>query len=181
MLKMLYAQGDNAGGGAAAPQHYEFVAETVVAGGAVTTVTFAGLDINTHELYVLFFSIDYVGAGGAQFYMYVENDLVAANYYTQNNRGIGAVLTGERSNDPRIGTCDNASKCVGQVSIFKDVEGRYRTLSHLAQNNGVNLLILFYSICKTAAVANITRLDIVSSGANGIGNGSYFRLYRVTS
>jgi hypothetical protein len=178
---MLYALGDNAGGGAAAPQHYEFVAETVVAGGAVTTVTFAGLDINTHQQYILFFNIDYVGAGGAQFYMYVENDLVNANYYTENCRAIGAVTTAERSNDPRIGTCDNASKCVGQVTVFRDVEGRYRTLSHLAQNHGNNLLILFYSIAKEGLVANITRLDIVSSGANGIGNGSYFRLYRVTS
>lgn len=155
--------------------------DKIISGAAVTSVTTDGevtLDGKAHGGYEFEFVIYNPTAGSVTYSFFVNNDTTPANYTREEIRGSGGtLLSGGASDGLLIGTSLAAgNRYVFNGSITIDPAG-YVSASHLVHQYATQLLSCC-GLSKNVAVANLTRIDIVSSVANGIGINSRFRLWR---
>lgn len=149
------------------------VAEILVTGSAVTSVSFAGLDGNAHGGYFLEAFI-YNSAAIADYKMYVENDTTDTDYQ-------GAFVSGSTAGSVGNGYAKPVLSNQGAgiiAAIYADIQiisGWYSVIASSYRHDGYSIL---WGFRKNAVIANITRLDIVASAASAIGIGSRFRLFR---
>jgi hypothetical protein len=144
---------------------------------AVTQITITGLDINADKFYLMLLWLKNPTAAAVTYKLYFEGDLTDANYYTQVLYATGTTVGGSRDNSPNL-IYINAGYCgIAFVYIFRDVDGVPRfTCDH--SHEPASSIFQEHKYCaKTAAVANITRLDLVASAAGGIGAGSKLIIY----
>lgn len=151
--------------------------DKLINGNAVTAVTTNGevtLDANTHGGYEFEFIIYNPTGGLIVPRLYYNNDTTNTNYdFTDaagaiwGNDAILGVTAGVPTGEEHVirGTIHISPR--GYVSAIHERISQHPT--HEA-NNGVHH--------KNAAVTNLTRIDVVSSVANGIGRKSRFRLWR---
>jgi len=144
---------------------------------AVTSITVTGLDINTHKFYLIIFMVKNPTAGGVWYHLCVEGDTTLTNYYSQYAYWSGTGGGAGRSNDACISSEYAGDEGGVLILVARSPSGYPHAWSFRAQRVGANVSIELYHACKTAAVTNITRIDIVASAAGGIGAGSKLIIY----
>jgi hypothetical protein len=146
-----------------------------VTGSAVTSVTTDGtvtLDANTHGGYFAEYIIYNPTAGNTTYRMYYNNDTTNTNYYTIR---------------PGVANVNDAYLTFNGGVIGTLVTGFWNGVVQISPAGFVRSDLTFWEtsffgaeMChhKIATVANLTRIDWVSSVASGIGINSRFRLWR---
>lgn len=151
------------------------VAETVVSGSAVTSVTFSGLDGNAAGGYVLCSELISAGGAAGELWLYVNGDETGTNYYSQVLYGAGTTVAAERTNSARIGAVDGTILSTTEICTVNSV---YIANTQTSYGDASALMTQTMSTKKTGTVTNITSLKLSSQIANQLGIGSTFRLYK---
>jgi len=143
----------------------------------ITQITITGLNINTDKFYLLIFKAKNPTSSETAYYIFFEGDTNPANYYTQDYVSTGSSYASARFNAPRIGYNYAGENMFTLALIIRDVDGIPRW-GAITTRRPINVVERGgYGGGKTAAVTNITRIDIVSSIANAIGAGSKIIMY----
>ena len=153
------------------------VAETVVSGSAVTSVTFSGLDGNAAGGYYLDMGCINALASAITLKLYINGDTTDTNYYRQYIYADSTSISANRSNLPKIASVA-ASKtlvthlninCVNNVAAWDIVS---------SDSNGSAMNVNFMYFERVPATSNITSITLQGSDSSCIAIGSTFRLYR---
>jgi len=148
--------------------------EKIITGSAVTSVTTNGevtLDGNVHGGYEFEWSIVNTSGLTSTYRMYYNNDTTNANYYYNAQlaaRGNDAVILGAPAVVTGVTTIG-----AGKIVLVNGIVGALYTGLHHNYDWGA-----IYTHYKIATITNLTRIDITSSIASGIGINSRFRLWR---
>ena len=151
--------------------------EYTVAGSAVTSIDFTGLDINTHKSYHIEFSFINATAGAVYCSLYVNNDTTDANYYVQYINSSNTTLASARSNNAGVinVAASKSSFMAGTIGLTNGLFGAIlETIRDLTSTIQIKKAV----VCNTSSLANITRLTLTASAASAIGVGSTVRIYR---
>ena len=156
------------------------VAETVVSGSAVTSVTFSGLDGNAAGGYVLECVAGFTGTS-----------VISADINGNKNTSIAIVLAGATNGanaTTYIGTTTTgawvlsndttASKMVHGTTIFSPAAFNSVQAYSFYTSGSTNGLPRYQKAIFTDSISNITSITLTSSAANSIVVGSTFRLYK---
>jgi hypothetical protein len=156
------------------------VASTTVTGSAVTSISFTGLDLDTHLSYIIEVESK-CGASGGLFSIYANNLQTATDYYSQLHNGLATTAGAEAANNARIGYL-YASGLLNKTTIdVSYATGRYfMALSRmLRQTTSTTFHKESSGVFKTAElVANLTRIDLTTGASNGFAVGTKARIYR---
>lgn len=153
--------------------------EQEVTGSDVTTVTFTGLDMNSHKSYRI--EIDHLpdASSDTEIAMYANNDTTATNYYFQQILGQATTVTGARSNAASITStiANSRNYIVVNLGYGTGLFVHAQAISNRSVGSGVDFLSRHWS--KSSAIStNLTRLDFTADQASGIRVGSIIRIYR---
>lgn len=150
------------------------VAEILVSGSAVTSVSFTGLDGNAHGGYVLVMEIINATATNMNLTPQVNGDTTSANYSSQFITATGSTVT--------TGTINSicfVGGAIGRKSyVIVDIGLNNGIVTWLSRGFEESSNSLSYAGKYATSVTNLTRFDIVSTIANSLAVGSRFRLYR---
>jgi hypothetical protein len=158
----------------------KLVAETVVAGAAVTQVDFTGLTGDTDKSYILWCTIK--GVNSATTYALQLNDTTAAVSITLNvnnttlTAGNAVANIGENDYSSRI-TSGIAFITVGERALTAPRERA--TIFHTPENADSTYGEISMSAPQWTVNAEITKISVVASQASGIAIGSRFTLWKV--
>lgn len=158
------------------------VAETVVSGSAVTSVTFSGLDGNAAGGYVLTGAIG-KNIDAYKLNIYFNSDTTNTNYYSQEIKNTSSTtLATNQTNAPVIAEilASGGSSLFFSADIDIDINlGRLRVLGRYSRGTTTTVVNGSYSIVSVNAIStNITTITLFASSANSIAVGSTFRLYK---
>lgn len=154
------------------------LAEYEVTGAAVTSIDFSGLDINTHKSYRIEIEAYNPAATESFVYLYINNDTVASNYYSQQQKTDGTGVTAGRSNSAALFWVGAGQRMSGDAKLAITPGWYAMAVSDHTSNPSSLLVRQIYALVKTATVTNITQLTFTASVANAIGIGSKVRIYR---
>lgn len=156
------------------------VAESVVSGSAVTSVTFTGLDGNAHGGYVLdATAIDGSNSAATLFFFCDTGDGTVSTTQTDYNCiycGWETNVAGGTLNSPHFGGYSTGgTRCTVIADILMNNSQVHYFARSYRGSNGSS-----YNIAgrRTTTATNLTKITIQSSATNGLGIGSTFRLYR---
>lgn len=156
------------------------VASTTVSGSAVTSISFTGLDLDTHLSYIIEVESK-CGTSGGLFSIYANNLQTATDYYSQLHNGLSTTAGAEAANNARIGYL-YSNGLLGKTTIdVSYATGRYfmATSRMLRQTTSTTFHIESSGVFKTAElVANLTRIDLTANASNGFAVGTKARIYR---
>ena len=145
----------------------------------VDYVDFTSLDINTHGCYIILAHLTNPTASNSAYYVYVENDYTATNYYSQYTAGNGTTVGAGRLNSSEIGHLLAGSSGTIVLFIMRDPQGYPRFHSFSNQYGATAVQNVYYAGTKTATVTNITSIRIHAGVAGAIGAGSRLMLFRL--
>jgi len=144
-----------------------------------TNIDINGLDINTHGAYEILFSVKNPTASEAFYYLYVEGDYTATNYYSQYIYAQGTSVTSVRANIPEIIRLSSNNYGSAHIVLWRDPGGYPEWRSDTVRYPGSSVDLVSWAGGKTGTVSNITSIRIASSVANAIGAGSRLIVKRV--
>lgn len=153
------------------------LADTTVSGGAVTSITFTGLNLTNDIAYMVFASLKEATAAGMQINLNYNADATANHYYEQYLDVNNAAIASARINDDAIGYVDASTSGRFYVVISADPDGYPRASSEENRQAAAALRYLHYEHIWNS-VANVTSLSLTSSVANDIDNGSRVILFK---
>lgn len=142
---------------------------------AATSVTFTPL--SGYSVYLLNCKVKNATASVSTIYLYVNNDQTAANYYAQLGTFTGSDYGAGKVNTPRFAYLLASSRFISQTTIMVDPDGYFFALSSASEDVGAAVISDFSTISKSATIASITQLDVVSTTASAFAIGSVFSLY----
>jgi len=162
------------------------VAETIVSGSAVTSVTFSDLDGNTDGGYVLECSVLNSTSTVGEIATYINSDTSSNN---ADYHGVTVYTSYGTADNTAKNTKTNGTSLTGSplaannttsfiCSIKRDQAGRVVYTNTIAQNYGTDLTMYSAVTTKYTQVTNITSLTVTSTVSSSIAVGSTFRLYR---
>lgn len=154
------------------------VAEQIVSGSAVTSVTFSGLDGNAAGGYVLEGTLYNPTATNNNLWLSFNSNSASTDYYMQYILGNGSTISGGRVNGNGFfgALAGNSSSGVAQISL--DPKQYIRALIQTSQHDGSALYCITRSITSIVTFTNITGITMTADVASSIGVGSTFRLYK---
>ena len=154
------------------------LAEYEVTGAAVTSINFAGLNINTHKSYRVEIDLNNAIASDLTLYMFVNDDTVETNYYNQYLTINNTIITCGRTNTPMMSysLASRSSFAVG--TLVRDAKGYVRCLTNINRDATNLITISTVAWARYSSVPNITKITLTASVANSIGIGSKVRIYR---
>lgn len=150
-------------------KHINPLVQAIVVESDVTQVAFTNLDGNADGGYFLVAEIEDTIRNNLNYYIFVENDLEPSNYSSTS------ALGGATPADGSAVILGSLGSNTGFIDINRSNTGAFNVISLF---NRIMGQLNIQCISKKSAIPNITRLDIVSTDANGIGAGSRFMLYR---
>mgnify|MGYP001412231782 CR=1 FL=1 len=152
------------------------LADVTISGGAVTSVSITGLDLGAAKTYFLMCHLKNAGAVQATIYLEQNADTTLTNYYFEQFKADGGGITAGRANDPTIAVLA-ASTEVNFNAFMSQIAGvEPRTLSLSAR--AAPAAIIAQEMCHIHDdTTNVTSIQIISSVANAIDDGSTIRLY----
>lgn len=159
-----------------------FLASQTVTGSPATTITFTGLDINTHKEYIV--EVYHVPNGSIdnQWYLFYNNLTtqtdyrMAFSYQETNGGGSGQANNAVISN--ALGGEFSYTKITARVSLvngFATTEARGSYLFATATRIMSAHMSQSY---KAGGLSNITRLDFTAVNANAFGVGTKINIYK---
>jgi hypothetical protein len=139
---------------------------------------FTSLDIDTHGVYVLEMALVNDSGGAIDYYLCVNDDVTATNYYSQSGYDENASTGAVRANTPSIYNLGNNDRgyCHAKIMLVEDY---MHAISICNGETGANVVMRHQAVQKVATVTNITKINIRASAANGIGVGSVLRLFKL--
>ena len=156
-----------------------------LAGSDADYVDFTGLDINTHQFYILISRIIVAGSTATTYFkLYINGDTTDTNYYTQVLYATDTTIAAERPNVPYfcVGKgIDGQRGVLGFCPVIRDPEGYVRWINQYIRDSAANALMAFYGGIKTGTVTNITSIRIAASVSGGLGTGSRITLCKPRS
>jgi hypothetical protein len=158
----------------------KFIAEGVVAGAAVTTISFTGLNLDTDKMYFIVLNIKNAGAGNRVLSMYMNADTTATNYYVQWLDANGAGVASGRANDARIMDVIASTDSVGFIFMTKLASRIPRSICDAMVDVPASCQQLKYAHIRKTDTSNVTQIDFTISSASQIDIGSRISIYRVT-
>lgn len=157
---------------------YELLADYTVSGAATTRVDFNGLDIGKDD--ECFLVIDSVAPSACAYSAFINNNIIATNYYLQLLVAQSTSVAGARENNAQMSNISINCKTFILCHIKLTNNGYYINQSEGSRDYyGGSILIQDHYITSTFTTDKITSLNIISSVASAIGIGSRFQLYRV--
>jgi len=157
----------------------EVVADVVVSGAAVTSISVTDLDLDADKFYILLFA-GTNPAAVCQLSLHYNNDLVAANYYSQRLTVSGAVVASARVNTALCSYIANGRETVFFAVISRPASGKVHAF--FQSSNDEQAALDGYTFWHDwVTEANVTRIDLVSNIANSIGIGSRLIVMKVSA
>jgi hypothetical protein len=153
------------------------VAEVSVAAG-VSQLVVTGLDINTHKLYVIFFTVKNPTTTAGYCHFCVNGDTTLTNYQTEYHSAYdGSYEAVNLASDARF-VYAAAGKCALAVATLRlSPDGLARLVSLTNEDTASYTAVARYAVKKLAAVTNVTEVDIIGPAAGAIGAGSKLLIY----
>jgi hypothetical protein len=150
------------------------VAETVVSGSAVTSVTFSGLDGNVAGGYRV--ECNFWGSGENLTYLYINTDTTNSNYKSQRQAASQTAPYLSGSDAPIIGYSSNSANYPAMIVVdIGIVSGRSTYLANGIQSDTTTPTLEQRCGWHLSTITNLTSITISCSN---IAVGSTFRLYR---
>jgi len=146
--------------------------------GASNTISLASLDINTDGRYLL--DISHISPAAETVSLYANADNTAAHYYSQFYTANNATINASRVNLPEVFYAQAAQTSSYKIDV--NLDNGYFTFKVPPSIDRVTSAIVQWSAvgAKTdATIANLTQLDLVTSGANGFSIGTVVSLYKL--
>lgn len=162
----------------------------VVTGSPVQSITFSGLDGNTHKSYFLVYRIYISNAGGSQYPVVLRPNNLTSNqtctlfYSAQNSTAqySNGTMNGLTSGG---GGCPNGGEAFGIVDIMADSsKPRYFNYTVSGWASAASVPFIYTGVQRwNESSTNLTSLvlycqDLSAAAATAIGSGSAFHLYR---
>jgi len=164
----------------AAAGDWQVLAEVEVASDC-DYIDITGLDINSDWFYILLATIKNPTASDSDYFLYVEGDYTATNYYHQWIQVYGTSIAANRPNNPSIGYASSGERNLISVIITKDPDGYFRYFSNISRYTSSIIELISRAGSKTAPVTNITSLRVIAEISGAIGAGSKFILAKPRS
>jgi len=157
---------------------WEKVAE-VTTTATVTTISLTGLDLDAAKVYMMIIRLANPTGGAVGYRCYYNGDTTDANYYNQNFVISGTTISAGRVNDATIMYISAGQEATVVSYIQRDPAGYVRNLAIGMRSDpaSVNTNQRHQTWVTTA---NVTRIDISSVPADGIGAGSRVILFKVS-
>lgn len=153
--------------------------ETITLGAAGTTFDFTGLDINSDGQYLLKLSLENNTAVGGGIKIYTNNDTTDTNYYGQRLMGTETTVATSNFNSSPIGQIDASAILSEDIDIIRTISGYFVAKGFYFSGGTTTMRFGFRGVKKTATVANITQLTLVSLVELKIG--SKVSLFKLTT
>ena len=151
------------------------LAEYTVSTGGVKSIDFTGLDIKTHKSYRIEADIEPASAGSI--WLYVNNNLVDTQYYSQRIWGDGATTVSGRFNYPWVGFAETGYGSNNTINI-RLVQGKYNFSNNSNKKTGAAQDIQLFAGSCAAPYTNITQLTFTLGGLIAFLVGSKIRIYK---
>lgn len=162
-------------------QLYKLVAEKVadiIVPSNTTSVDITGLSIGKGNEYYLV--SDVVSGVNSDYYLYVNDNTTATNYYSQRLTANSTTVNGARTNNPNILDASSGNKSLIMSNIKLTNSGYLVSQNNSCENYGGSGIILNkYYTTPTFTADPITKLTITASATNGIATDSRFTLYKM--
>ena len=139
-----------------------------ITGSAAQDYEFSGL--TGDYTYVLIVDSNNNAVGASAYYIYLNQDTTATNYYSQ----IGVAAT---SNNALICSANAGTDIFAELKIRKSISDTASVIGQCA-TSGSSLDNYSTSVFKTTATTDITHIKISASQATGLGVGTKLLLYR---
>jgi len=158
------------------------IADTTVSGGAVTSVQFTGLDLETDGTYYISLYLLSAGAGGANIELQVNGDTTTTNYYNTRAQGSHASIVSTRFNTAGFSYLPDADIMVAHAYITKIAsQPPWANCTSGFGDPALADITLWNGTWGHANTTNVTSIEVVSTTASAIANGSRLVLYQVKS
>jgi len=146
----------------------------------VTQIDITGLDANLHGGYTILANVSNATSSSSLISCYVNDDVTAANYYTQQINADSTSLTATRYNTNRCMAMEASlgAAVFGMIEVSLGGGDRCRISSTTSRGNGSGITIDQEFCTKVATVSNITKLSFVAAVASSIAAGSRISVYR---
>lgn len=157
---------------------YTLLGDYTVSGSAITSYTFSGLNITKDDEAVL---VSYLVAGSSSdFYLYFNNNVTPANYYSQRLTAITTTVGSSRVNSAVFtynGSPSEKSHFI--ISNIKLANNGYICTQSSTTGDVTGGSPSIYDLYTTSTLTstNISQIDITGQFSNKIGIGSRFQLY----
>ena len=164
---------------------WKLVERQTVAGSAVTSLTFSGLDGNAHRRYKIVPYIINAYNGAINVSTYPNNDTTANNYCTEMLYGtVTTVAASQEATGAGFKTCRASVQngvAIGELVLWA-TSGANRMAFGWRNDNASTTVVTTYladmQMWKNSA-NNITSIVVSSDQANSIGIGSYVELWKL--
>jgi len=158
--------------------YLELIEDIEVTGSSVTSVQFSGFTATKEDTLVLVSDIQGNGTN-PEYNVYANNNQTASNYWLQYLRALSTSVTGARVNAPVMSYLATVKDSL-TISDLKITNDGYFTAQHYNNRDYGTVSITLQDNCvsSTFIITSLTQLDIVG-GANTIGIGSRFSLYKI--
>lgn len=164
--------------GADLTEAYIKVAETTISGGAVASISFTGLDLETDETYLIFLMLNNAIAGAKGLYMEVNGDTTDTNYYNQTLIKSDTTNAGGRSNNPQCGFFESSDYYHAHVFLHK-LAGHNPWCNYVGTYNTASTINVWNGAWVHNNTTNVTTLQILGDGTDCIANGSKVIIYKL--
>ncbi len=166
----------NIGVGALTP-----VARTIVSGGAVTSVTFSGLDLDAAGTYIVKMSLKNATGSASAVSMTYNADTTATNYRSEVSQAAGSSATAANSNNALITSMQASGDGICHVEIRKPVAGcKIKATSTYTYDTGASLTWASRAHEWVTVSTNVTSITFTGSVASSIANDSVIEIYKLT-
>lgn len=144
---------------------------------ASSEVTFPGLDASPGDFYVLELQKD--SSVSSDWYLYVNGNTVATNYFTQYLFVNGTSVSAARTNNSNVIYSDSGSSSMAVVYCTMTSTGYFGFTSYHGRNaGGLTPQLQNYAGGSTFTIPKIFSLSVVSPTAGAIGPGSRIKLFK---
>lgn len=147
---------------------------------SATSITYLGLDLDADWIYDFHVTWRNSSALANRLDIRFNNDNVLANYWTQYITADAAVLAAGRLNLGFVMGLTAGTAAAFHFTVQRDPNGYTRWLMKCGLRWAPAVCgMRYYGGTWVPNVANVTRIDLVSINANGIGGGSQFTVFRL--
>lgn len=158
-----------------------FVDEDEITGSAATQLQVSGLDLSTDQEYDIRAEFKNANAGSVTFYLMVNSNTTATNYYRQTIGGNNTTIGGTRDNTPTI----QASAPTAQIFTLRgrmslDFTGRPKLQGTVTYGTAASNIQHVTFSWEYNSVANVTSIEIYGATASSIAVGSKMKVFRNT-
>jgi hypothetical protein len=158
----------------------EKVADITVASDT-TQVDISSLSIGKDSEYLLVADIAKGASGSSVVGLYVNDNTTATNYYSQRIEGNDSTAAADRFNSAFFTNLFDSTRSMIYAHIKLSEIGAYTAQSYTISHAGTTTLTLrnFFISSTSEAITSITKLNVKSDVASGIGSDSRFTLYKL--